>query len=327
MAQHCGGRSTLWEKSCFVSVSRTQHTRVMRELTFRYSPRSRGSRSPSSTVPLLICRSRCLCGPTGTHRFVAHEHRRREPSVAGAAWLTLEIFCHLARYASERLRFHVYRFLIALSVRPTKCFEISDHLVPSSETHATISASSSTVQPPFFTSELLSFFHRSRHGAIAALLSRPPFDQLGNIRPVPLARLGHGHSTGSCSSISAIHLHHWVAPPRILLRDAGDDEAAAAAAARAAAAAAAAAVAAAAAARTAAARRSQVCRRACPARARTTPTGRGGTALGRPGRGAPAARTPRPANSLSAVRVRGRRVVVKDVGVRPPNDGQAAADE
>ena len=34
-----------------------------------------------------------------------------------------------------------------------------------------------------------------------------------------------------------------------------------------------------------------------------------------------------PPNSLSAVRVRGRRVVVKDVGVRPPNDGQAAADE
>ena len=32
-------------------------------------------------------------------------------------------------------------------------------------------------------------------------------------------------------------------------------------------------------------------------------------------------------NSLSAVRVRGRRAVVKDVGVRPPNDGQAAADD
>ena len=37
----------------------------------------------------------------------------------------------------------------------------------------------------------------------------------------------------------------------------------------------------------------------------------------------------RPANrdSLSAVRVRGRRAVVKDVGVRPPNDGKAAADD
>jgi hypothetical protein len=35
----------------------------------------------------------------------------------------------------------------------------------------------------------------------------------------------------------------------------------------------------------------------------------------------------RPANSLSAVRVRGRRAVVKDVGVRPPNDAQAAADD
>jgi hypothetical protein len=34
-----------------------------------------------------------------------------------------------------------------------------------------------------------------------------------------------------------------------------------------------------------------------------------------------------PTNSLSAVRVRGRRAVVKDVGVRPPNDGQAAADD
>jgi hypothetical protein len=46
-------------------------------------------------------------------------------------------------------------------------------------------------------------------------------------------------------------------------------------------------------------------------------------------RGAPAA-TPgrlRPANSLSAVRVRGRGAVVKDVGVQPPNDGQAAADD
>jgi hypothetical protein len=32
-----------------------------------------------------------------------------------------------------------------------------------------------------------------------------------------------------------------------------------------------------------------------------------------------------PANSLSAVRVRRRWAVVKDVGVRPPNDGQAAA--
>ena len=30
-----------------------------------------------------------------------------------------------------------------------------------------------------------------------------------------------------------------------------------------------------------------------------------------------------PPNSLSAVRVRGRRAVVKDIGVRPPNDGQA----
>jgi hypothetical protein len=33
------------------------------------------------------------------------------------------------------------------------------------------------------------------------------------------------------------------------------------------------------------------------------------------------------ANSLPAVRVRGRRAVVTDVGVRPPNDGQAAADD
>jgi hypothetical protein len=30
---------------------------------------------------------------------------------------------------------------------------------------------------------------------------------------------------------------------------------------------------------------------------------------------------------VSAVRLRGRRAVVKDVGVRPPNDGQAAADD
>jgi hypothetical protein len=48
------------------------------------------------------------------------------------------------------------------------------------------------------------------------------------------------------------------------------------------------------------------------------------------GVGAPAATHARlggPANSLSAVRVRGRRAVVKDAGVRPPNDGQAAADD
>ena len=65
-----------------------------------------------------------------------------------------------------------------------------------------------------------------------------------------------------------------------------------------------------------AARRSQACRRACPA--------------DDAGVGAPAATHARlggPANSLSAVRVRGRRAVVKDAGVRPPNDGQAAADD
>ena len=56
-----------------------------------------------------------------------------------------------------------------------------------------------------------------------------------------------------------------------------------------------------------AARRSQACRRACPvhdAGVHLWPC------LG-------------PANSLSAVRVRGWRAVVKDVGIRPPNDGQA----
>ena len=51
--------------------------------------------------------------------------------------------------------------------------------------------------------------------------------------------------------------------------------------------------------------RSQACRRACPAHD-------AGVHL-RPRLG--------PANSRSAVRVRGRRAVVKDVGVRPPNDG------
>ena len=60
-----------------------------------------------------------------------------------------------------------------------------------------------------------------------------------------------------------------------------------------------------------AARRSQACRRACPAHD-------AGVHL-RPRLG--------PANSLSAVRVRGRRAVVKGVGVRPPSDGQAAADD
>jgi hypothetical protein len=59
--------------------------------------------------------------------------------------------------------------------------------------------------------------------------------------------------------------------------------------------------------------RSQACRRACPAHDA--------------GRGAPARPRLGPANSLSAVRVRGWRAVVKDVGIRPPNDGQAAADD
>jgi hypothetical protein len=61
------------------------------------------------------------------------------------------------------------------------------------------------------------------------------------------------------------------------------------------------------------ARRSQARRRACPAHD-------AGVHL------RPRLAGWRPANSLSAVRVRGRRAVVKDVGVRPPNDGQAAAD-
>ena len=177
-------------------------------------------------VPLLICRSRCLCGPTGTHRFVAHEHRRREPSVAGAAWLTLEIFCHLARYASERLRFHVYRFLIALSVRPTKCFEISDHLVPSSETHATISASSSTVQPPFFTSELLSFFHRSRHCfPVRPLTSSAISDQCPSPDLATATRLGAAHPSrpSTCTTgwrprgFSCVMLEMMRLPPLLLL--------------------------------------------------------------------------------------------------------------
>jgi len=63
-----------------------------------------------------------------------------------------------------------------------------------------------------------------------------------------------------------------------------------------------------------AARRSQACR-ACVPRARR----RAGCTHLRPRLG--------PANSLSAVRVRGRQAVVKDVGVRPSNDGQAAADD
>jgi hypothetical protein len=66
-----------------------------------------------------------------------------------------------------------------------------------------------------------------------------------------------------------------------------------------------------------AARRSQACRRARVPRARRRAGGR--CTYLRP--------RLRPANSLSAVRVRGRRAVVKDVGVRPPNDGQAAADD
>jgi hypothetical protein len=59
-----------------------------------------------------------------------------------------------------------------------------------------------------------------------------------------------------------------------------------------------------------AARCSEACRRACPAHD-------AGVHL-RPRLG--------PTNSLSAVRVRGRRAVVKGVSVRPPNVGQAAAD-
>jgi hypothetical protein len=55
----------------------------------------------------------------------------------------------------------------------------------------------------------------------------------------------------------------------------------------------------------------QACRRACPAH----------------DAGVHLRRRLGPANSLSAVRVRGWRAVVKDAGVRPPNDGQAAADD
>ena len=51
--------------------------------------------------------------------------------------------------------------------------------------------------------------------------------------------------------------------------------------------------------------RSQACRRACPAH----------------DAGVHQRPRLRPANSLLAVRVRGWRAVVKDVGVRPPNDG------
>ena len=60
----------------------------------------------STSLSLYFCR--CLCSPSGTHRFVAHEHRRRERSLAGAAWLTLEILCHVA-IARERLRFQLAR--------------------------------------------------------------------------------------------------------------------------------------------------------------------------------------------------------------------------
>ena len=59
-----------------------------------------------------------------------------------------------------------------------------------------------------------------------------------------------------------------------------------------------------------AASRSQACRRACPAH----DAGRGAPALLRPRFG--------PANSLSAMRVRGRRAVVKDIGVQLPHDGR-----
>jgi len=62
-----------------------------------------------------------------------------------------------------------------------------------------------------------------------------------------------------------------------------------------------------------AASRSQACRRACPAHDAGVHLG------GQPRLGL--------VNSLSAVRGRGQRAVVKDVGVRPPNDGQAAADD
>ena len=63
-----------------------------------------------------------------------------------------------------------------------------------------------------------------------------------------------------------------------------------------------------------AAHRSQACRRACPAGTTNErrPAGRAGGVHLRPRLG--------PANSLSAVCVRGRRAVVKDIGVRLPND-------
>jgi len=126
----------------------------------------------------------------------------------------------------ERLRFHVYRFLIALSVRPTKCFEISDHLVPSSETHATISASSSTVQPPFFTSELLSFFHRSRHCfPVRPLTSSAISDQCPSPDLATATRLGAAHPSrpSTCTTgwrprgFSCVMLEMMRLPPLLLL--------------------------------------------------------------------------------------------------------------
>jgi hypothetical protein len=72
-----------------------------------------------------------------------------------------------------------------------------------------------------------------------------------------------------------------------------------------------------------AARRSQACRRACPAHDAGDRGAPAATRLGPPANSQPLAR-------LCAYRtraVRRRWAVVKDVGVRPPNDGQAAADD
>ena len=202
----------------------------MRELTFRYSPRSRGSRSPSSSTYLPL--------PLPLRPY-------RHTSVRGARApkaRTIGCRCRVAHARDllpsrairqcERLRFHVYRFLIALSVRPTKCFEISDHLVPSSETHATISASSSTVQPPFRSppscsrSSTARGMEQSRHCfPVRPLTSSAISDQCPSPDLATATRLGAAHPSrpSTCTTgwrprgFSCVMLEMRRLPPLLLL--------------------------------------------------------------------------------------------------------------
>mmetsp|Transcript_3246 Transcript_3246/g.8042 ORF Transcript_3246/g.8042 Transcript_3246/m.8042 type:complete len:214 (-) Transcript_3246:557-1198(-) len=80
-----------------------------------------------------------------------------------AAISPLSIACTRRCIRCCLLWLELYRFLIALSVRPGSRFTISDQRVPSSATPSAIRRSSSSVHSPFFTAGHRWLNHRSRH--------------------------------------------------------------------------------------------------------------------------------------------------------------------